>query len=417
MEQRRIERDSFRLKNAESIILELGLLAYPLLLISESTRIGPHYLIIGLAIIVGVVTYFLYDEKLYSIVHGLLISLLIVFPLYLVGLPLSAVILIYVYVYWRLHVNLSLDRGTRWNFLAINTIIFTAFYFITRVYLLKNQAAEFNKVNILLFLVLTLLFIVLRYIAIGLLGRQQADFKMGETNKVFAAIIGAGVVTYLMIIFLIEHLRTAIINLFTFVFGGIFMIVSTAITPFIEYVIEYLDYLRYKAFQEMEPPELGYVEFQMEEKSRFLVGAEADLRIYLFIGGMIIAVIALLLILRKRKQAYEPSEVPMYKIWSSGRNNKSQLDDTPVYDYSEATNAVRDAYQQFELEAQHAKNPRFIGETVKEWFIRMDWAKDEALFLTYDKARYGSLTISEEDARQFIDALNKIKTNYFSKDV
>jgi hypothetical protein len=47
----------------------------------------------------------------------------------------------------------------------------------------------------------------------------------------------------------------------------------------------------------------------------------------------------------------------------------------------------------------------------------MGWEQDNQLNITYDKVRYGSLTISEEESRRFVETLNKIKINNFNKNV
>ena len=61
---------------------------------------------------------------------------------------------------------------------------------------------------------------------------------------------------------------------------------------------------------------------------------------------------------------------------------------------------------------------RLAGETMKEWFMRMDWEEDNHQTIkTYEKVRYGSLTIPEEESRQFVETLNKIKINNFNKNV
>ena len=76
------------------------------------------------------------------------------------------------------------------------------------------------------------------------------------------------------------------------------------------------------------------------------------------------------------------------------------------------------AYQDFERAAELAKSSRLAGETVKEWFARMEWeqANDQTI-MTYEKVRYGSLTVPEEESRQFVETLNKIKINNFNKNV
>jgi hypothetical protein len=414
VEQRQIDNISFGLKNVESFILELILLSYLLLLISENLLVSPHYLLIVLAICIGTACYLLFQIKRYSIFMGLLFSLLLTIPFYFIGMPMPMLVFIFMYTCWRMHANFGLQRNSRWNFLAINTIVFTIFYFITRSYLHKAHATEINKVNVLLFLLTTVLFIVLRYITILILGRRLPKFEWLETSKVFAAILGVGITTYLLIIYLLEPVRTAVLAILGFIFGGLFMFVSAAITPFIDYIIDWLDYLRWKSYQEMEPPILNF-EDDAEEKLEILTSStELNIGVYIIIGAAIIAGIVLYLNFRQKQHEYNQSGGPAYKVRLFGRNDKKKSDVDQVYDYSIASNAVRTAYQSFENAAHEAKYPRFAGETVKEWFLRMGWGKNENLFVTYDKARYGAMTLSEEEGRRFVDELNEIREMYFS---
>jgi hypothetical protein len=414
VEQRQIDNISVRLKNVESFILELILLSYLLLLISENLLVSPHYLLIVLAICIGTACYLLFQIKRYSIFMGLLFSLWLTIPFYFIGMSMPMLVFIFMYTCWRMHANFGLQRNSRWNFLAINTIVFTIFYFITRGYLQKSHATEINKVNVLLFLLTTVLFIVLRYISILILGRSLPKFEWLETSKVFAAILGVGITAYLLIYYLLEPVRTAVLAILGFIFGGLFMLVSAAITPFIDYVIDWLDYLRWKSYQEMEPPILNF-EDDAEEKLEILTSStELNIGVYIIIGAAIIAGIVLYLNFRQKQHEYNQSGGPAYKVRLFGRSDKKKSDVDQVYDYSIASNAVRTAYQSFENAAHEAKYPRFAGETVKEWFLRMGWGKNENLFVTYDKARYGAMTLSEEEGRRFVDELNEIREMYFS---
>ena len=74
---------------------------------------------------------------------------------------------------------------------------------------------------------------------------------------------------------------------------------------------------------------------------------------------------------------------------------------------------MRAAYKDFEQAATTAKLQRYTGETVKEWFSRMQWGQHEILFGTYEKARYGSFSITDEESREFIKELEKIKSKFF----
>ncbi len=377
--------------------------------------LSPHYLLIVLSIVVGIASYLFFYMKRYSIFMGLIFSFLLAMPFYFIGTAIPVTVFIFMYACWRMHANFGLQRNSRWNFLAINTIVFTVFYFITRSYLLKAHATEINKVNVLLFLMTTILFIVMRYITTLILGRRLPEFDWKETSKVFAAIMGIGIAAYIVIFYLLEPVRNAALAVSGFLFGGIFMFVSAAITPFIDYVIDWLDYLRWKEYQEMPTPILNF-EDDADEKLTIL-SSSTELNIWGYVVGMtvIAAVIVLFMIYRKRQRVYAESESLSYKVRLFGRGDKKKPDIEQVYDYSIGSNAVRAAYQRFENDAHEAKYPRFAGETVKEWFSRMGWGKNEKLFSTYDKARYGSMTLSEEEGRRFADDLNEIREKYFSE--
>lgn len=417
MDQERIERDGIRLNSFESFILELVLLAYPLLLISEGVSVRPHYLIIVLAIVAGTVSYLLFSTIEYTAIYGLLISFLLTVPFYLIGMPLAVCIGIFVYSSWRMQANFGLGRLINWNFLLLNTVIFTSFYFITRSYLLKAQATEFIKIHVVLFLLTTVLFIVLRYIVLYLIGKRIPDFHLWEASKVFVLIMGVGIATFLVVYLLIEYVRDAVLFIAGFLFGGLFELIAAAITPALDWVIAYLDYKRYRHYEEMEPPEMPtFVDFQMMDERIFPDSGLTFKQGYLILAVVIIAVLALVVIFRKRNKKYASEGLPAYKIQAFGRKKKKQAVSKPLYDYSAATNDVRSAYQAFEKDAQKAKYIRFVGETVKEWFVRMGWGHDEEVFETYDKARYGSLTITEEEGQRFINELQEIKRKHFTKE-
>ena len=398
--QEQIRKDGTGLKKLENFILEIVLLVYPLLLISGGLTISPHYLIIVLAILVGTGAYVLYLKEANSVVVNLFMSLLMALPFYFIGLPGTAVILIFIYVFWRMDANFGLIQGTNWNFLAVNTIVFAGFYFFTFIYILKPLAAERNDVNITLFLVTTVLFIVLGYVRTILTGKHSSTFKLRQANKVFAAVLGVGLLAYLVVYYFIACIPRAIMAIYTYLSINIFKRISPETIPTIN---------------ENELPKSDEAEVDLEVVLDPLKD-EADLGIYVFIVVAIFAVILLFRILRQRRRKFVPTELPTHKIRSFGRRKKQE---TPKqgYDYSMAINTVRIAYQEFEKDECVAKYPILEGETVKERFARMGWGQSDNLFMTYDKARYGALSITEEESRSFVHALEKIKKEIFIKDV
>lgn len=397
MVQDRMEKLEIGLKNLESFILELVLLAYPLLLISGNIRVSPHYLIIVLGILVGIASFILLTGRLDSTALRLILTLLVAGPLYFIGMPLTVSILIYVYTIWRMNVNFGPERSTRWNFLFINIIVFACFFVFTRIYLLEPGATEINQVNVRLFLYTTIIFIVLRYSGIILLNRHISNYKLGATNKVFFMIMGVGLATYLVVYYSIETIRTAIIASFSFMFGSIFNKFAETLMPTI---------------QQLELPESKNDEIHEEDFIYPILNEETNYSVYIAIVVIVLAVAVLILISRRQKKGQMSIHRKTYQFMSKGRKEKKHIANEEN-EYSLLQNDVRAAYKRFENDAISAKYPRSTGETVKEWFYRMSWGQDAQLFSTYDKARYGSSTITDSEVKQFINELKKIKEIYF----
>jgi hypothetical protein len=404
MVRSRFKADFARLKNSESYILELLLLVYPLQFIAGGIAISPHFLVIILAIVTGIVAYFLYSSSSYSVKSGLLISLLTVTPLFFIGIPLPVVSFMLLYVYWRMSANFSTERSTRWAFILINTITFTCFYLFVRIYSINAAfAAEANQTQVILFLLTTLLYIGLRFSGIWLSGKSNEMFSTKEVGKFFASIIGVGVVAFLSVYFFIAYVRATIIAIFGFLFGGLFMFFGKLTLPAFNKMIELL---------KVEKDEQDANELNLSgEESIIEENVQNNIDIFLSVSAVILALILLFFIVRKRKKLLLIKRDHAYTFESKGRRKKHK--ELPTYDYSMATNVVRNAYKIFERDAHVAKSPRTSGETVKEWFARMGWGQNETLFSTYDKARYSTHRITEEEAQDFVDELQKIKIKFF----
>lgn len=388
------------LKNTESFSIELLLLSYPLLLLSGDISISPHYLLIVLSVITGAGIYFLFNAFTYTVGIGLLISLFVSMPLFIIGMPLAPTILVGAYTFWRIHTNFSSERHARWNFMAVNTIVFTVFYLITTIYLLQPEKTEFNQIHVVLFIATTILHIVLRYIVVMIIGKRIPNFQFGEVHKMFGSILGSGIITFVTVYFFIESFRSAVIHAFIMLFGSLFK-KTASLLPEVE--------LPNQAIPESEPLEEVLIEMPTSSD-------QINLGLFITIIAITIAIIVVVMIIKKRKITIDRMKMPSYSFQPLGLNKRKIIKKENLNHLS-TTNVVRLAYQEFEKDADLAKSSRLAGETVKEWFQRMGWEQNNQLIMTYDKVRYGSLTIPEEESRQFVETINKIKTNNFNKNV
>ena len=164
-----------------------------------------------------------------------------------------------------------------------------------------------------------------------------------------------------------------------------------------------------QAIPDDEPLEEGLIEIPTSSD-------QINLGLFITIIAIAIVVIFLIMILKKRKINIDVMKMPSYSFQPFGINKRNIIKNQNLNLLS-TTNIVRMAYQQFEKDAELAKSSRLAGETVKEWFQRMGWEQNNQLIMTYEKVRYGSLTIPEEESRQFVETLNKIKINNFNKNV
>ena len=342
VKQQQVEQNRLGLKNMESFILELILLVYPLILVLEGVLLRPYYLLLVLAIITGIGSYLLFSAMPYSIAKGFIISIAMMIPFYFVLLPLSVVIFMFVYVFWRMHSNFGTDRFIRIPFILINMIIFTCFYLFTRNFLLKAHALEVNKIHVTLFILTTVLFISIRFILIWLNARHLEGFRPMEAAKVFGGLLGVGIIGFLAVYYLIFYVRFAIIAVAGFLFGGIFMFLAKAATPAIDAWADWMFYLRYRDALEEEVEIEG--EFLPEEALPLNEVPISILDIVFSVAGIVLAVVVLLLFIKYRKAIIKDAEGHRYSFRSGGRKKKKK-EAQLTYDYSEATNAVRTAYR------------------------------------------------------------------------
>ncbi|WP_318615968.1 hypothetical protein [Sporosarcina sp. YIM B06819] len=412
MEQGQIERDRLRLINAERVVLELYLLVYPLYFVTGASVIGDHYLWLFLATVLGAIAYGVFPENEFSIGKAILIAAMVAVLFLILGYPFIIIFLLFVYVFWRLQANFSESKSTGWPYHVLNTILFTSFYLFTLPFYVNYNPYDLAKVHITLYLLTTVLYFVVHFAVIGMMGRHLRNFYIVDMVIIFGGLLGAGFVFFVAIFYLLEPLRKGIIAAAGFLFGGLFMVISKwIVAPIWDWIIAWLDAQRAQFVVEEES---GPVDFKMQDEWKVYGSTSSVPDIVAVILMVSLLLIVFIVIIRKRKKMIANGSDSFF--FRSGRR-QNNLAGQSVYDYSVAVDAVRQAFKEFEQAAQVSRVPRLRGETVKEWFLRMDWGHNEGLFTTYDKVRYGSHDVTKDESNYFFDELEKIKNKYFSKDV
>lgn len=198
---------------------------------------------------------------------------------------------------------------------------------------------------------------------------------------------------------------------------------SIAVIPFIP-LLEYLDKL-VSRLEIIVPEESERIQSgeQTELKPNEIVseslGNGFPFEIIFFVLAVIIIVLFIRYLLKNKPDTIsaEPSVIHyINKDVEEDRKEKQINGQQSLYKVD--TSLLREKYKEFEVGASLYDFERTKSETVREWFVRMEWTVMDEFFQVYEEVRYGKLTISSEKAELFLSNLEKIKTKYFfEKDV
>lgn len=127
MAQEGTERNRIRLISSERTVLELFLIVYLFLFLTNGSSVDSHYLWLILSMGIGSITYLLFSKMEYSLGIGILLAALLAMPFYFNGIPLVVVFMLFVYSFWRLQVNFGETKANGWPYLVLNTVFFAFF--------------------------------------------------------------------------------------------------------------------------------------------------------------------------------------------------------------------------------------------------------------------------------------------------
>ncbi|QTD42490.1 hypothetical protein [Sporosarcina sp. Te-1] len=410
MEQRATGQDGNRFIISERLTVELFLLVYVFVFFLGETTTGTPYIWLLLSIFAGLLSYFIFQKHDFSLITGILISLAVTLPLLFCKAPVLNVFLFSVYTLWRIKSNFSDSKLIGWPFLFVNTIVFGALYFLARVLFFSYvQPTELLEQLALLYLGTSFLYFFLRLMTIWITSKRMGNFQANEAGKVFAFIIGLGMIVYIGIYFGISHVRSGVFSLYNFLLGGLFKFFGIQAEQFMKSVEE-------GAGNEEEESGGGFDDFNIQEEVKIFGRANTDFEIFMLVAAIVLLLVAVVFIIRKKAQAHDKKEV-LYTFRFRGRKDSNSQDNELLYDYSTANDEIRKTFERFETEAQKKGMSRLRGETISEWFNRMGWGSNEPLFNIYNNVRYGAQPPTETEFQLFLSEVKNIKEKYFKKDV
>lgn len=381
--------------------------------LGETGSIMPYVWLL-ISIIGGIISFFLFYNRDYSLGYGAGLALVVTAPILLFNAPLMNMLIFFVYVLWRIQANFNGSRIQGWPFLTVNTLVFVVLFFLARLLFAYYSPEVLMKQQIFLFLVTSFLYFFIRMISVTVNSRQLGNFKVREAGRVFGYIIGLGSLVYVVVFFALDPVRRGMISVAGFLFGGVLTLFGKTMEPIIEYFKSGAE----KFIEEnLVEPESGFVDFELQGELE-TYGSSSSIFEYtsLAVVFVILISIAILLIRRKGKKR-DVEKLENYSFSFKGRKAKPEEQRQLLYDYSSARDEVRETFLQFEKEAQKHNFSRMHGETVKEWFSRMGWKQNDLILSIYNDVRYGSRTPSEKEHSTFIQEIEHIKKTFFEKEV
>lgn len=231
---------------------------------------------------------------------------------------------------------------------------------------------------------------------------QHIEGGKGKRNVIeFAGVLGFAV----LITAIITPFMPAAKWLFKNIFEGLTLVFSILLHPLF-YFIE---------TNKIRPPAVKLEQTdEVEGKGRDIVELDNPLQYippWAWLTLLIIIIVVIWLIVREMKMdSTLPEKEEVVKL---------KIDHTPALIKTEKRNGffrerdpheyLRKLFFQFQIFAENHGVGRYEHETMREWFDRVNFQKNEDLFLAYECVRYGGEVIHKQDARRFENMIREIK--------
>lgn len=205
-----------------------------------------------------------------------------------------------------------------------------------------------------------------------------------------------------------------------FLLGKVTSIAIIPFMPLLEYLDKLLDRLEIKVPEESERIQSEeQTELEPTEMVSGSFGNGFPFEIFFMALAVIVVIVFVRFLLKSKPDTLlaEPSVIHyLNKELEDDQEEKQRNGQLSLYKVD--TSLLREQYKEFEEEAALFSFERTKSETVREWFLRMEWAVKDEFIQIYEEVRYGGLTITSDKAEFFLSTLKNIKTKFFfEKDV
>jgi hypothetical protein len=312
---------------------------------------------------------------------------------YFLGFSPSSVLLTTVFVFFR--VSAFLKDSSLWR--MERTKLALLFYCSGIILSLEGWMLNYPHMNALY--VVMIVFTIL--LSLGSFLQHIEGTKVNRNILEFATVLGSAVV----ITGVLTPLFPLVKGLFRNMFEGLMILLSMVTMPLF-YFLE---------TNKVAPPARKLEDNAEKQKEATqtmeLLNFSHNIPPWVWFVFLVLVLIVIWLIVKEMKMEdtmVKNDEVATLKIdytpssISTGKKRRF-FRQTDPHEY------VRKLFYQFQIFAEMHGFGRYEHETIREWFDRVGFQKDEDLFLAYESVRYGGKVIHKQDAKRYENLIQGIK--------
>ena len=393
-------------------ILTMALL---LVVFHDETNVVLPFLWIILQMIIVVLVQIIMSRTGLNIIIPFIVPMSVLLILFLFNSPLWLFIVGTGISIWRIQVRFNKiqdDQTIESNYNLNFFLIFLLVHFVCFILGVEDYIFPLYSVGILGIV----LPVAMRLYAVWTSTNKQNSASMSHLIGGFSlgllSIVGLSTVIY----YTIPFIRTG----FGFLLQKVISIATIPFIPLLEYLDKLLSRLDIKVPEESERIDSEeLMELAPDETISESIGAGFPFETVFVIVAIIVILLFVRFLLKSKPDKLTANPSVIHYINKELEDDKEEKQrDGQLSLYKIDTSLLRKKYQEFELEASLYAYNRTKSETVRDWFLQMEWSVQDEFFQVYEEVRYGGQTISSEKAELFQSNLEKIKSKFFiEKDV
>lgn len=413
MEKSILSNSLIQIQSIGNLIQDIWLSALIVSLFSLQTSMSAPFLWVGILILILISVSLLFHKTGYQIALSVGVSVILGLTVFVFNGPFWFFALIVIFSIWRIQerfAKLQEDSTNEGVFFISLVLLFIMSAFYASIF--KEEALPFIYI-------LTIsgisVFVLERLTVQWLFTKHVNKMNFYKVGFVYLSILSvAGTVLFLISNYA-HWARIQIVN----IFGDVLMVVLYPIGWLIDNLRDFV-YMNIRTPEDkkaVKQPET--VEQDTVEQSELVtVSSDIPWTIIIIIISSLLLLFVIWLISKYKREDLETTD-----------NLGTSFDREPISDvetirskeedwaYSMETSKVREAYREFEKEANLTGYTRKKEETIREWFRRQNWVVADRFYTVYDIVRYSQGKMDAEDGEWFILELTLLSKKYLQDEV